>query len=384
MFWIACIFMGLIFIYRPLGDTSMDASVYVERIEAGYANTDNSLSDVIESAYSTGSTTPDIYERILVYLVSRFTGNGHIFFAIGAMIFGFFYSRNLWYIFDRLPAKVGFYIGISIIFFMYINPMHTVGGIRMNTALHVFAYGAMPFILEKDKSKTIWCLLAPLFHFSFIAATAMFLVYLLLPKRDTIILPLFILYIITFFINSLNLESVNMFLKQYTTQEILESKIDGYANTNAAISRMEHFKEYNAFIQFMRSYSKYLVFFIMLSCSYCWLKVRTKATTRLFAFSLLFFSFANIASSIPSGSRFINIGLMFLTPLYIFNMVIIKTNLYNKLKYCALLWIPSIVLAIRIDFGSFGITALVTNFLTTPFFETDVPLIVFVKQLLYV
>ena len=106
MFWVVCMYLGVIQIYHPegtvLGDGA-DSGRYVLQLMDMYNNV-HSFSDVSKYFYEGG--TIDIFCSTLTFFVSRFTDNGHVFFFFVALIFGFFYSRNVWYILGKLPDRL--------------------------------------------------------------------------------------------------------------------------------------------------------------------------------------------------------------------------------------------------------------------------------------
>ena len=102
VFWVVCAYMGAIQIYHPkgtiLGEGS-DAGRYVLELQEMHRSV-NSFEEV--SRYFYDGDTNDVFCSTLQYVVSRFTENGHVFFFVLAIIYGFFYSRNIWYILNRI------------------------------------------------------------------------------------------------------------------------------------------------------------------------------------------------------------------------------------------------------------------------------------------
>ena len=148
-FWLACIYLGAVFIYLPEGTVlgeGADAGRYILDLLNMY-NSNMSLSQII-GQYQINQRTMDLYQPLMTYLISRFTDNGHVLFTVFAIVFGYFYSRNIWYILEKLPNKKLGWLTILVAIYFLICPITQINGVRMWTALHVFVYGMMPYILE--------------------------------------------------------------------------------------------------------------------------------------------------------------------------------------------------------------------------------------------
>ena len=157
VFWLACVYLGAVFIFLPEGmgmGEGTDSARYAMDLLNMHGDSSGLLS--VLAKYQLEQDMMDFYQPILTYLVSRVTDNAHVLFAVFAAVFGFFYSRNVWYILDKLPnSKQGIFIVLTILFFL-ICPITQINGVRMWTALHVYVYALMPYMLDRDKSK-LWC-----------------------------------------------------------------------------------------------------------------------------------------------------------------------------------------------------------------------------------
>lgn len=168
VFWIVCAFLGSIQIFHPEGTIlgeGADSGRYVLDLMQMH-QTVNSYSEVSSTFYN--GDTNDVYCPTIMFLVSRFTDNGHVLFFVFAIIYGFFYSRNIWYILNRIKDQQANWQWVMLASFFLVCPIWNVNGVRMWTALHVFVYGAMPYLLEKKKKQLLWSLLALFVHHSFI------------------------------------------------------------------------------------------------------------------------------------------------------------------------------------------------------------------------
>ncbi len=88
--WLFVIFFGFTFVPR-IGNDSMG---YIRQFHELH-NANVSLYQILGRLYTEGSRSLDIIQILISFLVSRFTDDYRILFAIFGAIFGYFYSRNI-------------------------------------------------------------------------------------------------------------------------------------------------------------------------------------------------------------------------------------------------------------------------------------------------
>ena len=105
-----------------ISDEGMDASRYRDQfieISASAGTTNSIVADI----YADDSQTVDYLKPLLDQIVSSFTTNYKILFLIYGLIFGFFFSRNLWLLLDRAEHKITKISILLLIVFVIINPI---------------------------------------------------------------------------------------------------------------------------------------------------------------------------------------------------------------------------------------------------------------------
>lgn len=390
-FWLACIYLGSVLIYWPEGTVlgqGADGGRYALQLMEMYGSS-ITLKDIL-SQYQTSYDTMDYYQRIITFFVSRFTDNGHVLFAVFAVVFGFFYSRNIWYILEKLPNKKLGNLFILVTLYFLVCPITQINGVRMWTALHVFVYALMPYLLDRDKSKLWWVLLTPLIHFSFLYVSVFVLAYFLLPYRLKthswffLILAL-VFFVASLFVNTLNLDAVNGILEEYSP-ESYEKQIDTYVNQDIADRRAEASEAFNWYVAVSGNvlfWCYNLLLIVMLPCIKRNFK-NEESLLHLFVFTLLLGGFANIMAMVPSGGRFQLLAQMFKVPLILLvAMNIPQSDAFRKIvNVIMIVLLLPLVFNIRKLFDYLGITAVAGNFITVFFWENNVPLIDFIKYLL--
>ena len=377
VFWIFCSFTGLIFIYQPeravLG-TGADGGRYA--LDLIYMhNTIHSFSELWGTLY-TGSSL-DIYQPILTYFVSRVTDNAHWLFFVFATIYGFFYSRNIWFVFKNLPVRCLRLLWILIAYYILLCPIWNINGVRMWTALQVFVFGAMPFLVYKDNKKLVWCFLSLLIHFSFAIPLIVLLIYKLVAVKEKVNVY-FVFYVVTLFIN---VADISFFRNILDNIPFLESRTSYLSEAYLEVVS----ERKNAFHVVLAENISYWVIQVLIVLVYFYYsrtkQIRNEVLTRLFTFSLLLYGCSNIISLIPGGSRFIILSQMFMLPLIIFVLIQLRSRMnVRKMMYVLLPLAFSVIFQIRVGMDYYGIMLVLGNFFTAPFITSDIPLIEFVKQ----
>lgn len=390
-FWLACIYLGAVLIYWPEGTIlgqGADGGRYVLELMEMYSS-NISLSQIL-GQYQIDQRTMDLYQPLMTYLISRFTDNGHVLFAAFAVVFGFFYSRNIWYILEKLPKKRLGNLFILVTLYFLICPITLINGVRMWTALHVFVYAMMPYLVERKKSKLWWLLLTPLIHFSYLYVVLFAVAFVLLPyrlkSRNNILLYVaYVFFIVTLFINSINLDAAEGMLAELSP-EAYEDRIEGYVSQDVANRRAESSALNNWYVAGSANILHWSYNLLLLALLPC-LNRHFKNNSRLmglFVFTLLLAGFANIMALIPSGGRFQLLAQMFKVPLILLvAMSISKSDSFRKLVNVTLIFLlVPFVVELRKLFDYFSITAIVGNFITIFFWENNIPLISFIKRLI--
>ena len=392
MFWLACIYMGAILIYHHEGTMlgeGMDSGRYVLTLINMHSNPYITFWSVL-SLYQIDMNYMDLYQQLITYFVSRFTDNGHVLFAVFATVFGFFYSRNIWYILNKLPSKKLGILYVLFGLFFLVCPITQINSVRMWTALHVFVYAMLPYLVEKKKSRLWLLFITPLIHFSYLYVVIFSIIYVLIPfrfKTNNIFVIYFaiITYIVTLFINSLSLDTVSSMMAEYSP-EAYEERIDWYVDQNLLDRNQEAANANNWYLAVGKnisnwSYSVILVLLFPIIRKYF---KDNKTITNLYVFTMLISTFANITALIPSGGRFQILASMFKLSTILLIILNIPKNItvYKICQIFSIILILPLIVEFRKLFDFFGINLIFGNFITAFISETNVPLIAFIKNLL--
>ena len=329
--------------------------------------------------YDVDSQVLDVLETIIIFIVSRFTDNYHVLFAVFGLIFGYFYSRNIWYLIDKGGEKIAT-SNIPIIFtFAFVVGFWEINGFRFWTATHIFLFGALPYLFEGKKNYIGFAVLAVFMHFSFILPLLLLGFYIITGKRTSIY---FVLFILTFFVKELNLTQLGEFLTA-NLPEIFLPKVKGYVNEGYASEMSEIYANANWYVVYYQLALKWSITALM-SGIFFYGKTFLKANKnfdRLFSFTLLLYSVANIFSLVPSGGRFLSLANLFAIALIFFYLQYApKIKSIRKLMYFV---VPALslytIVALRIGIQAMGILCVVGNPLLRIFINADVTVLEVLK-----
>jgi len=301
-----CALFGFTFVIEE----ELDGAFYAERLKMAY---NQPFSVFIENFSGLYNTTLDFVQPLITFLVSRVTDSHHILFTVYALIFAWFWVKSMQILSSNFDLRNNNLSNLYMVLFISIIPISHVNGFRMWTAAWIFIFGALHVILNQDKRFVLICLAACTVHFSLFSANAILFLWMILGNRKWVYL---IIALITLTISEIDLSIIRGFAEGYGAA--LENKVNAYTGT-AYASRVEEQKEnYVWFLKLSPILNKYLLLLNTIIFFAISLKRKLpKIELNLLSFTLLFFSYANVISLVPSGRRFLLISFVFSTVLSI-------------------------------------------------------------------
>lgn len=301
LFWAFCAFYGFAF---AIGAESQGSDIvrYVAEFQALYG-VPMTFSKAIDYFMYSGEI--DVLRTFIAITLSRFTDSQAILTLVYGTIFGYFFSRNIWYVLERLEGKIQPITILLLICFFLVVPIWNINGFRMWTAAHVFLFGLLPYLCE-GKKKGLWIACSSmLVHFAFLVPVGVLLGYVFLGNRLTLY---FIFYLATFFISEINMTVFNNIIEGYMP-EIFQERTSYYRSETAVEKKGSGSSQR---VWYARWYGRALSYAVMGFLVVLYLKGRKfiknhDSWLRLFSFVLLFYGAANILSLVPSGSRYISV-----------------------------------------------------------------------------
>jgi hypothetical protein len=373
--WFFVIFYGFTFVISNKG---MDANRYRDRL-IEMSKVEMTLDNFISGLYTEDTKYVDVAQPLITFILSRFTSNPRILFAVFGLIFGYFYSRNIWYLIDRAGPIIK-RVNIPLIFtFAFIIGFWSINGFRMYTAAHIFFFGAIKYLMEDKKKGIVIAATSILFHFSFMLPVAILTLFTILRNRVHLY---FWFFIATFFITELNLGGVREILTKILP-DIFHSKVIAYTHEGILQARAQSFKMQS---WHARYYGQALQWVVIVMISIIYFKGLTfikadKILLPLLGFSFLFLGVANIADLVPSGGRFTSVANLFAVgTIFFYLQYAPKERLMRWLMPIAL---PALLLycivAIRVGFDTIGVLTIIGNPIIALFGNINVALIELIK-----
>ena len=360
IFWAFCTFYGLTYAIG-IESSSSDITRYVLELQLLFQQDQYSIADIINYFIASGEV--DILRTILSYIISRFTDSQPVLTMVYGFIFGFFFSRNIWYIFSFIGQKLTLLEKILILSLILVVPIWLLGGFRMWTAFHVFLYGLLPYILENRKKSLLFVYLSFLVHFSFLVPIFILLIYFVLGNQIKLY---FFIFIISIFITNVDVTIVNRYVELYMPTLLVE-RTSSYRGEDKVAQLKENIENstknwYAIWYRKIMSWALILILFYFFLFANPLIKFISE-WQKLFSLTLIYYSIANVLMNLPSGGRFLSISI-FLT----LTMLILYLNQFkndSKLKSLLLVLSPSfllfIVVSIRLSFYNTSISAILGN-----------------------
>lgn len=277
-----------------------DIKHYIEKF-INYSFIDFSIQDFIISQYSEGSTTLDILEPLTSYLLSRITDNYHFLLLIYGVIYGYFFSRNIYYFIDSTKEKLSSKSLAVLTLLIIVIGIWNINGFRFWCAAQIFIYACFNLIIYKKIKGYLFLVLACLMHLGLLIPSLILLLFKLIKLPVHIVFGVFL---VTFFLAELDMEVVRTSINNYAP-DFVKNKLNAYTSEAYVEVVSEKLESYSVFYQLSKFIRIGLVVFFS-----SFLLINKKLFQKdkfyqLFVFFLTFGSFANILSQMPSGGRYL-------------------------------------------------------------------------------
>lgn len=314
IFWLFCIFYGFTF---AIGAESEESDIvrYTANMQ-DLNRVEMPFSQAVEFYSESGQI--DFVSTAVQIIVSRFTDRQPVLTMVFAIIFGFFFSRNIWYIMQRLEGKLQYITILLLVCFFLVNPIWNINGFRMWTAAHVFIYGLLPYLCE-GKTRYLWVsVISMTVHFSFLVPVGVLIGYILTGNR---LMLYFGLFLFTAFFAEINIGAFNSVMEAYAPEALQERtssyRVEGSDRPGMAVADQGQSRRWYAVWQ--NRALRYSVIALLIGLFITGRKFFTthKYWMNLFCFVLCMYSAANLLSSLPSGARFFTIANLSALPLLI-------------------------------------------------------------------
>jgi len=367
--WLFVIFFAFTFVPRA----GMDSMGMAERL-IEFNRADYSLSQIIGMIYTEGSRYLDVIQLLITWLVSKFTSDYRILFAIFGIIFGFFYSRNIWSLITATEGRLRNIEVILLLLFALVIPMWYMNGVRFWTAAHIFIFGALQVLMYKRMRGYLIAALSVLMHFSFVFPVVLLGAYLVIGNRTRVY---FAFFIVSLIISGLDPILVGDTLLNYAP-DILHNRIRGYTNLDQIEEARLQYAGANFYARWYLGAIKIgisiLLIIVFISGKEHW---QEKRVVNLYSFALFFTGVTNLTSTVGSMGRFSHVAyLVCVAGIYMFYYTISPTHVSRKLFYFSLPFLVFYTLVMfRLGMDNTGVHAFISNPLFAPFLSNSTAII---------
>lgn len=378
-FILFCIYFGFVFVIsKDLGGA--DSARYAQMLRDLHQHP-HSFSSLLTSLYSYDANLLDIYQPLLTWLVSLFTNNAQVLFALFALVFGWFYANNIWIILSKFQGKFSYNLMLLILVFSLIIPIWYINGVRMWTAAQIFIYGVLVYVIENKRHGLWWASGSLMVHFSFLFPVMLLLLFIFLPKRLALYL---VFFIATFFVTDISVLDMKGYL--LFLPEIFQPRVNAYTGTEYVRNIEKSVAEYNWYVGFAATALKISIYSLLLILILHGRKLLKKDKTflNLICFVLLFYGWANLVSTFPSGGRFLAIANS-LSMIFII-LYLVKYKINWSVRIVRIMVVPLllfyVIFSFRVGFDYMGISTFIGNPFSALLLEDNTPLIELVKSLI--
>lgn len=367
--WVFCGFFGMSFV---ISNDEMDANRY-----SGYLE-DLHRSDITFIQYwrliNDGELNGrgDYVEPLVRYIVSVFTEDYRILFLIFGLIFGFFFSRNLWFLLNYCKPRIRHFLFPLIILFTFLVPIWEINGFRFWTAAHIFFYAVWQLYFNESSKRAIFFAMLSIFtHVAFIFPSSLLLIFHFLPKRWWMFIALILA---SFMLINLNLKFFASLLPESSSLPGV-NLLKGYLLEEYADNRAKEINRFNWYVRYQNLLLYYYVIIISSLVYFNRQKLCSDKDIRyLFMFGLFIYATTNIINVIPSSGRFYTIAYMFLFASFV--IIGQKVNVSKTMQMLYWFSLPCIILPIlvKLKVGSemTGPNLLISNWLYVLLLENKI------------
>ncbi|NDI97581.1 hypothetical protein GWA97_00645 [Flavobacterium sp. LaA7.5] len=331
--------------------------------------------------YSEDVSFIDIVMPLLKFLVSRVTDNPDVFYGVLGFLFGYFFSRNIFFLINFYNVKLSAYSILFIFMFAFVAPPWEINSFRFWFATHIFLYGCFKLFSGKSKMSYLYILITPFIHFGYIFAIILFAIYKLIGNRIKLY---FILFIASIFLNEINLQSIKALIPE-TSIGALDKKTSGYTSEGYIEERAETASQLNWYVGLKSKPVKYVTMLVVI---FIYFKYRKRLIESellsIFCIALFIFSLSYLLmNSVPVFGRYNRLGQLFLYGFLFLFFIKYKDDNITWYKNIFPFHIAAAALFILVDirssFDTMTIDTIISNPLLSAFYRSHEPIINFIK-----
>ena len=344
-------------------ETSADSYRYAE----AFIIFDNSLNyDIIFTMYKNGEIR-DMYRLFLFYLTSLFSSNPKVLYAFVGLIYGTISYLSFKILLKEIKYNWNKYsLVLALLFYTYIS-LSNINGFRFWTGGVLFFYATYNFIVNKRSIYIIGVLATPLFHYGFLLMAPIVVLFKFFHKylygdkgvKSLLYYTFIIIFLGSYFLTT-NIINLSFLFDTFQLSGEATKRIE-FVNSDEVATLVNNRVGNSLFLSIEQYFVHAIKIYVFIVILFIYKQSRkyhflNQDISSLISFILFYFSISFIASSFPSGERFLNLGYLFLfvamSKLYFIN----PTTKFKKLIFLGL---P--IYSFHIAFTNFAIPILILS-----------------------
>lgn len=297
-----CGFIGLMFYVRPGADASSYMAQFFEYTQKDFGDLWLAVIAVFVE-----QTETDLFRYLILYVVSRFTSDPMWLWVVLGLIFGYIYSKNIWFLINNTEERFNLNATLFMVAFIFIiTPMTGINQFRFWLATHVFFLGAVNVVMFRNPTYFLVAFAAPLIHFGMILPVAVLVAFFFLGRRDVIYIPLAIMSVMLAEIDfQIISEHAGLLGPAF------ERRFEGYT-ADSAFERLDSRQSRAWYVSQWQPLLLYTTYGMM---AYIYIRFRKKLSERLknfTSFLFIFITLINLINHFPMIYRYRPVLFLFL------------------------------------------------------------------------
>ena len=304
--------------------TSNDLNFYLNVLPYYNSLPSSAFSEIIDGVVNQSSEDEaDLYRPLMIFMVSRFTDNGHILMAVFGLIYGLFFALSV-RLFLKQSSAMHLLFVLVLLTFAFKLPLNLLGGVRYGTGGYLFFYAVISYFNTNKKKYFLLVVCACIIHFAYLPLAMLFFLHLVIKRYS-------FLYFLMFVVSFLPLNVGQILAGFFDTRAGggLADKVSGYTSEDNVAEKSQILQAASIQIKLQWIFQEISLY---IATVFYYFRRRynilvTPYCSNLFLFTVLLYSFSNFTKSILSlGERSLVITLMFFA---YFLYVLLKDNLHN-------------------------------------------------------
>lgn len=376
--FIVILFYGLCGYFYPFSfSDNIDVVRHAERFREAASIPAFDFFNRVTTLYVSDSNKPDIVQPFLEFVISRFTTDYRIYFAILGLLLGYFLMTLIKILYEDYNKQLSKrFLLLLILFIVILLPPYRISGFRQILGTLFFCIGVYQVLVNNKKIFHLLVLSSCLVHFGFLILMPFYLLYFLIRHRFILY---FVLILLAFVFKG---QAVNMIGDVGADlQGQLGSRIRGYTSVDYMEKTTLVGQSQLGIIRHQIPYTAYFFFLLLLYFFAQGNLKKSPESTALYAMILSIFIFITFITDLHN--TLVRFSLVFV----LLSVMLCSRIIKNSQNYISL---PKMFLVVVISINSIvmlrkaieftGVQVLAPNIVLTFFLDTHATVLDLIKK----